>query len=133
MKPLLLSLALGLSFTSFAAQAQMADRLNPVPAIVRPRAATSATEITREMTNRLHLSEAQYIKLLPVNRIRLVRMSNINRQYKSDEPTRLAKLAELEAYYEQECSRILTPSQLSQLQLSQPPSSAPANEGNGLG
>ena len=43
-------------------------------------------------------------------------MNSINQQYRNDEATRAAKAAELEAQFEQECSRILTPSQLSQLQ-----------------
>ena len=45
---------------------------------------------------------------------------------------RAAKIAELEAQYEQECSRILTPSQLSQLQ-SEQPATTPTGSGNGLG
>ena len=40
-------------------------------------------------------------------------------------------MAELEAQYQQECSRILTPSQLSQLQNNK--STQPAQTGNGVG
>ncbi len=93
-----------------------------------------AVAMTHEMTNRLRLNEAQFVKLLPLNRIKLAGLSSINREYKDDAATRAAKVAELEAQFEQECSRILTPSQLSQLQQKHDqPATTPANAGNGLG
>lgn len=125
-------LTLSFALFSFSAQAQMADRLNEHPA---PKAgnAPDAVAVTRDMTNRLHLNEWQFLKLLPLNRTRLLSVSHINREYKNDEATRTAKAAELEAQYEQECSRILTSSQLSQLQQHGQPANAPAAAGNGLG
>ncbi|MBD2721199.1 hypothetical protein [Hymenobacter armeniacus] len=111
----------------------MADRLSEHPSF--GKAVTKDAEaITREMANRLRLNEGQVLRLLPINRTKLVGLNSINREYKNDETTRAAKAAELEAQYEQECSRILTPSQLSQLQQSNSqPAQAPANSGNGLG
>jgi hypothetical protein len=132
MKSIFPLLTLGLGLLTFSANAQMADRLHPEPA--SRQMPTNPTEYTRAMANRLHLNEAQYLKLLPVNRTRMARLTAINRQYKNDETTRAAKIAELDSYYEQECSRILTPSQLSQLQHEKPqPATQPAETGNGLG
>ena len=130
----LLLLILGLA--SFSANAQMSDRLSEHPSMGASSVGKSTREdavaVTREMTNRLRLNEAQFMKLLPLNRIKLAGLSIINREYKDDAAIRAAKAAELEAQFEQECSRILTPTQLSQLQQKhdQP---TPANAGNGLG
>ena len=132
----LLLLILGLA--SFSANAQMSDRLSEHPSMGASSVGKSTREdavaVTREMTNRLRLNEAQFMKLLPLNRIKLAGLSIINREYKDDAAIRAAKAAELEAQFEQECSRILTPSQLSQLQQkSSQPVSVPAGSGNGLG
>ncbi|GAB3729539.1 hypothetical protein GCM10027594_11630 [Hymenobacter agri] len=123
---------LSLSLATLSAKAQMADRITEQPS---PREASrqEVIALTREMANRLHLNEGQYLKLLPLNRTRLSAISGINREYRTDEATRASKAAELEAQFEQECSRILTPSQLSQLQRETQPASAPATTGNGLG
>ncbi len=112
----------------------MSDRLSEHPQMLSKGPAPDAIAVTREMTNRLHLNEGQFLKLLPLNRTKLAGLTSINRMYKNDEAIRAAKAAELEAQYEQECSRILTPSQLSQLQQKTgPPATAPAGSGNGLG
>ena len=123
--------ALCLSLASMSAKAQMADRITERPT---PREASRQEVVaqTREMANRLHLNEGQYLQLLPLNRTRLSTLSGINREYRADAATRAAKAAELEAQFEQECSRILTPSQLSQLQRDSQ-LTAPATTGNGLG
>lgn len=126
-------LMLGFALAALPAQAQMADRFSEHP---KAGWATSedAVAITRDMINRLHLNEGQFLKLLPLNRTRLAGLRSLSREYRNDEATRIAKAAELEAQYEKDCSRILTPSQLSQLQQqSNPPASAPASLGNGLG
>ena len=114
------------------AKAQMADRITEQPT---PRQASreEAMALTREMANRLHLNEGQYLQLLPLNRTRLNALNGIKREQHVDAATRAAKAAELEAQFEQECSRILTPSQLSQLQREAQPANAPAGSGNGLG
>lgn len=123
-----------LAFASFSAHAQMSDRLLEHPRILSNGPLPDAVSITREMTSRLHLNEGQLLKLLPLNRTKLAGLTSINHLYKNDESTRAAKAAELEAQYEQECSRILTPSQLSQLQQKNgQPATAPAGGGNGLG
>ena len=95
----LLPLALGLAVT---AQAQ-----TPAP--------QSPTEQTREMSTRLHLNEGQFVKLLTLNRTRQIRQREIEHST-TDLAARGSQLAELQAQYEQECGRILSPSQLSQLQ-----------------
>jgi hypothetical protein len=119
--------------TSFSAQAQMSDRLSEHPTYGKS-VAKDAESATREMANRLHLNEGQVLRLLPLNRTKIVGLNSINREYQHDEATRAAKAAELEAQFEQECSRILTPSQLSQLQQNNSqPNTAPANTGNGMG
>lgn len=124
--------ALCLLVASLSAKAQMADRIAEKP---RPREASRQEVVaqTREMANRLHLNEGQYLQLLPLNRTRLSTLNGINREYRADASTRAAKAAELEAQFEQECSRILSPSQLSQLQREAQPAAAPATTGNGLG
>jgi hypothetical protein len=128
-----LAITLLLAGVSFGAQAQMADRLSEHPAMSKAYG-DKAVSLTRDMTTRLHLNEGQFLRLLPVNRTKLAGMTIIEREYRNDEVTRAAKAAELEAQYEQECSRILTPTQLSQLQQENgQPSGAPANTGNGLG
>jgi hypothetical protein len=85
---------------------------------------------TREMAERLQLNEAQYIRLLRVNRTRLVRQQEIEVATKTNPASRSAQLAELQGQYEQECSRILSPTQLSQLQQD---SSLPTGVANGNG
>ena len=128
-----LLLTLLLAGVSFGAQAQMADQLSEHPTFGKVINA-DAQAATREMVGRLHLNEGQYLKLLPLNRTKLAGLSSINREYKADEAARASKAAELEAQYEQECSRILTPSQLSQLQQdNSQPATTPATTGNGMG
>jgi len=84
-----------------------------------PKASQAVTVMTREMSNHLQLNEGQYIKLYSINRIRLARQQEIERTT-ADAAGRTAQLAELQGQYEQECARILTPSQLSLLQQDQP-------------
>ena len=122
------------ALVTMPAQAQMADRLTEHPKMSKA-AGEDVVAITRDMTNRLQLNEGQFLKLLSLNRTKLAGLYSIDHEYRNDEATRAAKTAELEAQYEQECSRILTPSQLSQLQQNKndQPASAPAGSGNGLG
>ena len=109
----------------------MSDRLSEHPTS-RKMPSADAVVMTREMTARLHLNEGQFLQLLPLNRTKLSGLNSINREYRNDETSRTAKTAELEAQYEQECSRILTPSQLSQLQqANNPPAVEPTSIGKG--
>ena len=68
------------------------------------------------MAERFKLNEAQYIRLLSANRTRLAHQQEIELANKANPTRRPAQLAELQGQYEQECSRILSPTQLSQLQ-----------------
>jgi len=131
-KILVAGLTLFLASNSYSARAQMADRVAERPSIL-PRPGIDIEAVTREMSNRLHLNEGQYLKLLPLNRTKFTGMARIDREYRKDEAVRGQKKAELEAQYEEACSRILTPSQLSQLQQQNGQPAGPANSGNGLG
>lgn len=73
-------------------------------------------ELTRDMSARLQLNEGQFVKLLTLNRTRQTRQREIEQTTKTDAAARTSQLAELQAQYEQECGRIMSPSQLSQLQ-----------------
>ena len=99
----------------------------------RPVGATGSnatvTTMTRDMSTRLQLNEGQYIKLYSINRTRLARQQEIEHATATDTSARTAQLAELQSQYEQECARILTPTQLSQLQ--QEPSQFIAGGGRG--
>lgn len=72
--------------------------------------------MTRQMSSQLKLSEAQVVRLRAVNKIKLARVDEIKWDYYQDPATRNSKMMELEAQYESECGRILTPTQLSMLQ-----------------
>lgn len=132
-----LLLVASLALVSTAAQAQRGDQVAATPKMVAPQLlATAAAELTRDMSTRLKLNEAQYIKLYQVNKTRVSQVALINRDYKNDSGALSTKMSELDAQYEQECSRILSPSQLSQLRPEdQPaqPSPTPTGTGNGLG
>ncbi|KAA9339786.1 hypothetical protein F0P96_03990 [Hymenobacter busanensis] len=108
---------------SIVANAQMRDRQPDMP---NQSQTVQADDLTRQMANRLHLNEAQYIKLRAANQIKLAKMDEIQWQFQQDPDTRNAKLIELEAQYEQECQRIFTPSQLSVWREETPANDAPA-------
>ncbi len=114
------------------AHAQFADRAVERP-VQNPVFSAEAADLTRQMSSRLHLNEGQYVKLYAVNRTRVAQLGEINNYFKSDEAGRAARLAELDAQYEQECSRILSPSQLSQMHQEQGTPNVPADNGNGRG
>ncbi|GAB3638691.1 hypothetical protein GCM10027422_42810 [Hymenobacter arcticus] len=79
------------------------------------------TDMTREMSARLQLNEGQYVRLLTLNRTRQTRQREIEQRTSNqkDPAVRNSQLSELQAQYEQECGRIMSPSQLSQLQQSE--------------
>jgi len=110
MKALFLAL-----FSVFAlagsATAQMKD-WHAERAVSSAPPAEMVDELTRQMANKLHLNEGQYIQLRAVNQIKLTVVDEIKWQY-TDMAKRNAKLNELESQYEAECSHILTPTQLS--------------------
>lgn len=116
------------------AHAQFVDRTSierPVPNISVFNAEAAA--LTRQMANSLHLNEGQYAKLFAVNRTRVAQLGEINTYFKPDEPGRATRLSELDAQYEQECSRILSPSQLAQLHQEKGAPLVPTETGNGRG
>ena len=76
----------------------------------------TVTGQTREMGQRLRLNEGQYVKLLTLNRIRLTRQREIEQATLADAAARASQLAELQDQYELECGRIMSATQLSQLQ-----------------
>ncbi|WP_035559756.1 hypothetical protein [Hymenobacter sp. IS2118] len=122
---------------SLPVQAQMADRLADRPtfstASIAKAADQDALAITREMSNRLHLNEGQFISLLALNRTKQLNLKTLAREYRSNEAAGATRVAELEAQFEREFSRILTPSQLSQLQHEPNQQPAPSEPGHGLG
>lgn len=130
LKSIVATAVLIMAIGTASVRAQMADRLVEHPT-VQHSPSQDALVLTREMTNRLHLNEGQFLKLLPLNRTRLAELNSIDVTYRGDDATRAAKAAELEAQFEQECSRILTPSQLSQLRNNH--ATPAAANGNGLG
>jgi hypothetical protein len=89
----------------------------------------SVADQTRAMTNRLQLNEGQYIKIASINRIRIVRQAEIERATTQDPGARAAQLEELQMQFEQECARILSPSQLSLMQQDQGQSVASNGQG----
>ena len=120
-----------LALAAFTVQAQMSDRLSEHPTS-RKLPSADAVVMTRQMTARLHLNEGQFLQLLPLNRTKLSGLNSINRECRNDGTSRTAKTAELEAQYQQACSRILTPAQLSQLQqVNNPPAAEPVSTGKG--
>lgn len=129
MKTLLLTFLcfVGLSTASLA---QKKDRYAERPGGDESPSLERVEEVTRQMSTQLHLNEAQFIKLREVNKIKLARLEEIQWQYAHDLSQRTAKLAELEAQYEAECGRILTPSQLSLLQEEQRRDSVPTQPVN---
>jgi hypothetical protein len=134
MKVFFLTLVL-LSGLTTAASAQMRDRHAERPG-TGETPVTRVDDMTRQMCDRLHLNEAQYIRLRAANQVKLARLDEIQWQYKDNPTQRRNMISELEAQYENECSRIMTPSQLSLYHSEQQRDSVPTqpnqNEG-GLG
>lgn len=119
-----------------SAQAQSADQVVAAPSVtVSENTRQAAAELTREMSSRLKLSEGQYIRLYEVNKTRVAQVAQIERNFQADPETKASRMAELDAQYQQECGRILTPSQLSQLQgeKNTQPTTTPTGTGNGIG
>ncbi|UOG77060.1 hypothetical protein MTX78_10750 [Hymenobacter tibetensis] len=118
-----LLLAFGLSGV---ANAQKQDRHAELPGTGGPSSA-QLSETTRQMCNSLRLNEGQYIRLRAINKIKATRLDEIIWQYKDDLTEQRIRISELEAQYEAECGRILTPSQLSMLHSEQQHDSVPVS------
>ncbi|QJX48562.1 hypothetical protein HMJ29_17210 [Hymenobacter taeanensis] len=134
MKALLSTIILVVTLVT-SASAQMKERHAEVPGNDAPSAAR-IDDVTRQICNQLQLNEAQYIRLRAINKIKLARLDEIQWQYQDDAAMRTAKLSELESQFETECSRILTPTQLSlyheEFKREETPST-PANNEGGIG
>jgi hypothetical protein len=108
----------------------VASHAQTAPGPLDPKTSQVITAMTRDMSNHMMLNEGQYIKLYSINRTRFTRQQEIERATASDNSARTAQLAELQGQYEQECARILTPTQLSMLQ---PEQTTQPLTGNGQG
>jgi hypothetical protein len=88
----------------------MQDRIVEHP--VERRLLATADAATRQMATRLNLNEAQFVRLRAATAARLLKLDEVEWQYEQNSPERQVRIAELEAQYEQERQRILTPSQI---------------------
>ncbi len=133
MKAKICALVILFALAYMPAHAQFAERTVERAVPNGPVFSSEAADLTRQMANRLHLNEGQYVKLYAVNRTRIVQLSEINTYYKADESGRTARLAELDAQYDQACGRILSASQLSQMHQEQDAPNVPTDNSNGRG
>jgi hypothetical protein len=112
-----LIVAVGLSFLTTAVQAggsvRIAAKADPVLDLALGE---QASQMTRPLTEELRLNEGEYIGLRRIHKILLATISDINAEYSAQPAVHRAKLEELQGYYEQERLRVLTPSQVGQLQ-----------------
>lgn len=113
MKALFVTILLVVGLHS-AASAQKQDRHAELPGASAVSQAR-LSEITRQMCNEMRLNEGQYIRLRAVNKTKLARLDEISWQYRDNVSEQQNRIGELESQYEAECSRILSPSQLSVL------------------
>ena len=115
-----------------AAQAQKQEHHAERPDGI-DQTAVQAEALTRQMTAQLHLNEGQIVRLYKVNSIKVAQADEIQWQH-HENPMRMQQaLSELQSHYDAECSRILTPTQLSLMRGPQPaPARQPDTEG-GLG
>ncbi len=118
MKAFFFVLAFVALFTG-TASAQRTERRVENPGQSEPTV-TRVDDVTRQMADKLHLNEAQYIRLRTINKVKLAQLDQILWDYRDDNEARRLKLTELETYYQQECSRVLSPSQLSVYRETQP-------------
>ncbi|WP_143069750.1 hypothetical protein [Hymenobacter actinosclerus] len=129
MKALLLTLIL-LGGLGSMAQAQMKEYHAERPEGGNPTIA-QAEALTRLMTAQLKLNEGQVARLHRVNAIKLAQTDDIQWQYHENPAQMRQALSELQSYYDSECSRILTPSQLSLMRGPQPTEPAPVSDTEG--
>ena len=96
------------------ASAQKVDLFAELPGNNEP-SEEKVRAMTRAMADQLHFNEAQYVQMLATNRLKLIRLDEIQWQYRDNVALQQTKFAELQAQYEAECGRILSPTQLSAL------------------
>ncbi|SDX55593.1 hypothetical protein [Hymenobacter psychrophilus] len=129
MKALFLTL-LFLGSLGSVAQAQMKEQYAERAEGADPTVA-EAEALTKQMTAQLRLNEAQIVHLRKINSIKVAQADEIQWQY-HENPSRMQQaLSELQSHYDKECSRILTPSQLSLMRGQQPATPAPLSDTEG--
>lgn len=131
MKSLLLTLLLMGGLIGSAA-AQKKDCYAERPGSITPL--TSRVDEQMQQMSQLQLNEAQYIQLRAVSQMKLARLDELQYEF-ADATQRHQKISELQAQFEAECSRILSPSQLSIFRAEQQPAVQPTTTSNedGLG
>ena len=129
MKTLLLTL-LFLGSLSPMAQAQMKEHFAERPEGI-DLTVVQAETLTRQMAVQLQLDEAQVARLLRVNSIRMAQADEIQWQHHENPLLMQQALYELQSHYDKECSRILTPSQLSLMREQRPATPAPQSDNEG--
>jgi len=104
----------GLLATSLASAARASGTAGS-PYAAGPLANDQGMQRTRQLERQLGLSEQQFIRLLPLTRLYLAQRTLIDQQSGSQLGTHTARLAQLDADYEQAYRGLLTPRQLAQL------------------
>ncbi|SHJ50909.1 hypothetical protein SAMN02745146_3290 [Hymenobacter daecheongensis DSM 21074] len=94
--------------------------------------AAQATDITRPLINKLKLNEAEYVRLRMLHKRWLVGLDDINRHTANPMLRKVEKMG-LESRFEQECQRVLTPSQIGELRLDAPHDVIPAQPADNQG
>jgi hypothetical protein len=129
-----LGLGMGLSVATAQASIGVAVTASADP-VLDLSLGQQASAMTRPLTQELRLNEGEYVRLRRIHKILLAAISDINTQYSAQPSVHRAKLQELQGYYEQERVRVLTPTQVGQLNQRAAEKHVPAinTESGGLG
>lgn len=112
----ILLLVAGLTFTTRVAHAdELRNETAKADPVLDLALGQQASQMTRPLTEELRLNEGEYIGLRRIHKVLLAAISDINAQYSAQPAVHRAKLEELQGYYEQERVRVLTPTQVGQL------------------
>jgi len=129
-------LTLLLSFLLLApAAAQLGDQLVELPCpLTSVRTGAHIRVITRDFSQTLRLTQAQQVRMRVLYLTVVARQDELQWHYAGDPEQLRLQAQALDAYYEQECRKILRPAQAAQLLPARKPSGGPANDGaNPLG
>lgn len=97
--------------------------------------ATQATALTKPLINQLKLNEGEYVRLRMLHKRWLVGVADIKQSTPNPLVQRIEMMG-LESRFEQECTRVLTPQQVSELRQDTPHDvmpAQPADDQGGLG
>jgi hypothetical protein len=97
--------------------------------------AAQATQLTKPLINKLKLNEAEYVHLRMLHKRWLVGLDDIKQNTTNPLMQRIETLG-LESRFEQECQRVLSPTQVSELKMDSPHDvmpTQPADDQGGLG